>query len=147
MAANGLTLYNSFFEYLGDGTIDLDADTFAVLLTTSTYTPAATHSQISDITNEVSGNGYSRQTLGSVTWTQSGGTATFDAADTVFTASGGSIVARYYVLFDDTVTSPVTDALIGYGLLDNTPADITITDGNTGTLQWNASGLFTSTQA
>ena len=35
--------------------------------------------------------------------------------------------------------------LIAYGLMDDTPADVTVTDGNTLTLQWNASGIFTLT--
>lgn len=134
--------YDSFKEYLGDGTIDLDGDTFKVLLTSSAYTPnAGTHTTLTDITNELSGNGYARQTLTSVTWTEASGTVTFDSADPQWTASGGSIVARYWVLYDDTPTSPA-DPLIAYGLLDNTPADVTTTDGNTLTASVNASGWF-----
>jgi hypothetical protein len=61
----------------------------------------------------------------------------------VFTASGGSITARYAVIDDDTVTTPVADPLVCYSLLDNSPADLTATDGNTFTVQMNASGIFT----
>lgn len=145
MAAS-FTFYNSFKEYLGDGTIDLDTHTFKVLLTSSSYTPnASTHTAKSDVTNELStANGYTAggEALGSVTWNLSGGTVTFDAADTVWNASGGSIVARYAVIYDDTTTSPA-DALVAYILLDTTPADVTTTTGNSLTLQWNASGIFT----
>jgi hypothetical protein len=35
------------------------------------------------------------------------------------------------------------DPLIASILLDTTPADVTATAGNTLTLQWNASGIFT----
>ena len=140
MAAS-LTFYQSFREYMADGTIDLDTHTFKVVLTSSSYTPnASTHTVLTDVTNELSGNGYARATLGSVTWNRSGGTVTFDAADTVFTASGGSIVARYAVIYDDTAAS---DELVCYILLDTAPADVTTTSGNTLTLQWNASGIFT----
>ena len=143
MAAS-FTFYQSFREYLGDGTIDLDTHTFKVLLTSSSYTPnAATHTVKADVTNELStANGYTAggATLGSVTWSRSGGTVTFDAADTQWTASGGSITARYAVIYDDTAAS---DELVCYILLDTTPADVTATAGNTFTLSWNASGIFT----
>lgn len=145
MAAS-ITFYQSFREYIADGTIDLDGHTFKVALTSSSYTPSASsHSVFADVTNELStANGYTAggATLGSVTWTRSGGTVTFDAADTTWTASGGSIVARYAVIYDDTAAS---DELVAYILLDTTPADVTTTTGNTLTLQWNASGIFTLT--
>lgn len=144
MAAS-LTFYNSFREYVADGTIDLDTHTFKVMLVASGYTPSTAHTVKTDITNELStANGYTAggATLGSVAWGHSGGTATFDAADTVWTASGGSIVARYAVIYDDTAAS---DELVCYILLDTTPADVTTTAGNTLTLQWNGSGIFTIT--
>lgn len=144
MAAS-LTFYNSFREYVADGTIDLDTHTFKVMLVASGYTPSTAHTVKADVTNELStANGYTAggATLGSVTWGHSGGTATFDAADTVWTASGGSIVARYAVIYDDTAAS---EELVCYILLDTTPADVTTTAGNTLTLQWNGSGIFTIT--
>jgi hypothetical protein len=143
MAAS-ITFYHSFKEFLGDGTIDLDIHTFKVMLVASGYTPSAsTHTVKADVTNELStANGYTAggATLGSVTWGQSGGTATFDAADTTWTASGGPITARYAVIYDDTAAS---DELVAHILLDTTPGDVTATDGNTLTLTWNASGIFT----
>jgi len=52
-------IYNSFFEDLARGDIDLDTDTFKVLLTTLTYTENKdTHTKRSDVTNEVTGTGY-----------------------------------------------------------------------------------------
>ncbi len=120
--------------------------TVKATLHTSTYTFAATHSVYADLTNELStANGYTNggQALGSITWGQTSGTATFDAADTVWTASGGSIVARRLVLrVVGTINSQV-DPLILSVLLDTTPADVTATTGNTLTIQWNASGIFT----
>lgn len=129
---------------MADGTIDLDTHTFKLLLTSSSYTPnASTHTVKADVTNELStANGYTAggATLTTVTWNRSGGTVTFDADNVVWTASGGSIVARYAVLYDDTAAS---DELVGYVLLDTTPADVTTTSGNTLTIAWNASGIFT----
>jgi hypothetical protein len=144
MAAT-ITFYNSFREYVADGSIDLDADTFKVQLHTSTHVPAVSDTQLSDLDNEHSnGNGYTTggEALAGVSWSHSGATATFDANDTVWTASGGSITARYAIIYDDTSTN---DLLVAYILLDDTPADVTATDGNTLTLAWNASGIFTIT--
>ena len=66
-------IYPSFKEYLGDGTIDLDGDTFKIMLLSGTYTYDAAHAVKSDITDEISGTGYSAggATLASVTWTRS----------------------------------------------------------------------------
>ena len=148
MAAS-LTFYESFREYLGDGTIDLDTDSFKVTLHTSTYTPnAGTHTVYADLTNELStASGYTNggAALGSVTWTRSGATVTFDAADTVWTASGGTITARYAVIRKDGTANAIVSPLVAYILLDTTPADVSATTGNTLTLQWNASGIFTQT--
>lgn len=142
------TFYHEFKRYLADGTIDLDGHTFKVQLHTSTYSPsAANHTVRADLTNELStANGYTAggATLGTVTWTETGagtGVWKLDAADTTWTASGGSLVARYAVIYDDTPSSPA-DPLVAYILLDTAPADVTTTDGNTLQLTWNSSGLF-----
>ncbi len=52
-------LYNSALEDLARGAIDFDTDTFKALLVTSAYAPNKdTHTKRSDVTNEVSGTGY-----------------------------------------------------------------------------------------
>lgn len=133
--------YNTFKLYFGT-VMNMATDAFKVLLTTSSYTPSASHSILTDITNELSGNGYARQPLSSVLFTQTSGTATFTSAPFLFTAAGGTLTARYFVIYNDTVSSPVKP-LVAYGLLDNTPADVVATDGNSITYTPNASGLFT----
>lgn len=144
MAAGKWKLYDSAKEYIGDGTIDLDTHTFkCALFTSSSNANTLTNATLASLTNQVANaNGYTTggNTLASVTWTQTGGTATFDAADTTWTASGGSITARYAVIYDDTAAS---DELLCVCLLDTTPADVTATNGNTLTIQFNASGIFT----
>ena len=58
MAAS-LTFYNSFREYVADGTIDLDTHTFKAMLVASGYTPSTAHTVKTDVTNELStANGY-----------------------------------------------------------------------------------------
>lgn len=138
-----ISFYNNWKAAINDAA--LRAATVKVTLHNSTYTFAATHSVYADLTNELAtANGYTNggQSLASITWGQTSGTATFDAADTVWTASGGSIVARRAVLrVVGTINSQV-DPLIASILLDTTPADVTTTTGNTLTFVWNASGIF-----
>ena len=52
-------IYNSFFEDIARGAVDLDTDTFWVMLPTSGYSENKdTHVKRSDVTNEVTGTGY-----------------------------------------------------------------------------------------
>lgn len=145
MAADAWSEYNNFKLDIGDGSIDLDTDAFKVALYTSSSNAATlTLNGKAAVTNEVAnGNGY---TTGgdsvTATWTESSGTVTFDSDDPSWTASGGSITARFAVVYDDTPTSPTADPLVCFSLLDNTPADVTVTDGNTLTLQLSANGYF-----
>jgi|DEB0MinimDraft_3_1074331.scaffolds.fasta_scaffold16546_3 hypothetical protein len=152
MAADAWKVYNKTKEYIGDGTIDLDAGDgyFSVILATSSYTPALTHSTYADVSaaEVANGNGYTTggDFPGTVTWTEASGTVTFDSADPSWTASGGNIVARYAVLVHVAAGTGVpqsTDKIMAYCLLDNTPADVTATDGNAFTIQLAATGYFT----
>jgi hypothetical protein len=53
-------IYNSFWDDLARGNVNLATDTFKVLLVTSAYTEDKdTHTKRSAVTNEVSGTGYS----------------------------------------------------------------------------------------
>ena len=145
MAATAWRKYDSFPEFMGDGTIDMDNDTFKMALFTSSSNAATvtTNTLYSDLTNEVANaNGYTTTgvTLTGVTWAHSGGTTTFDTGDAVWTASGGSIVARFAV-----IDSSTGGELVCYCILDSTPADVTVTTGNTLTVAINASGVFTIT--
>jgi len=142
------TVFDKVKDWIGDNSIDLDTDAFSVLLIDNTLEPdRATDDFVDDIVaNEISGNGYSRKVLASVVWNTSGGAngqMMLDAANPIWTAAGGSIVARWWVLFDSTPGSDATNNLIAYGLLDDTPADVTTTDTNTLTLSINALGFFT----
>lgn len=144
MPAGKWKLYDTAKVNIGNGTTDLDTHNFKIaLFTSASNCNTLTNSTLSQLTNQVAGaNGYTTggNLLSSVTWTQTGGTATFDAADPVWTASGGSITARFAVIYDDTSAS---DSLLCVCLLDTAPADVTATNGNTLTIQFNASGIFT----
>lgn len=153
MAANAWVIYNKFKEFMADGTIDLDTDSFRCALVTSSYTPAATHETWTSVSaNEVAnGNGYTTHgDAMAVTWVESSGTVTWDSDDPAWTASGGSITARYAVIVHDANADNAlasTDKLVAYCLLDNSPADVVQADGGTLTVQINASGVFTLASA
>jgi hypothetical protein len=52
-------IYNSFWDDLSRGAIDMDTDTFRMMLVTSSYAPDQdTHLKRSSITNEITGTGY-----------------------------------------------------------------------------------------
>lgn len=52
--------FDSFWDDLARGNIDLDSDTFKAMVVTDAYTPnKGAHTKRSDVTNEASGAGYS----------------------------------------------------------------------------------------
>lgn len=117
----------------------LDADTYKIALFLSTSNIGASSTTYAGLTNEhANANGY---TTGgkSVTISRTGTTTvTIDATDpAAWTASGGSIVARFGVLYE------VSGRVLAYFLLDSAPANVTVTDGNTLTIVINASGVLT----
>ena len=150
MASGKWKVYEYAKEYLADGTLDLDLTTnmkMALFLSTSNANTLSVGTGVyGDLTNEhANANGY---TTGGValtgeTYTHSGGTATFDCDNAVWTASGGSITARFAVIYVDATVNSIVKPLICVCLLDTTPADVTATDGNTLTIAINASGIFT----
>lgn len=138
MAAGSWTFTNTARTNLSTGTY-LDADSYKIALFLSTSNIGAASTTYAGLTNEhANANGY---TTGgnAVTLSRTGTTTvTFDTTDpATWTASGGSITARFAVLYE------VAGNVVAYCLLDSTPADVTATTGNTLTLTINASGVFT----
>jgi len=140
MAAGAWTFPDASRKYLLDGTMDLDTDSFKIALFLSTSNIGAATTTYAGVTNEhASANGYTTGgiALGGVTLTGTT-TVTFDdTTDFVWTASGGSITARFAVIYE------VAGNVLCYCLLDSSPADVTATDTNTLTVALNASGILT----
>lgn len=119
--------------------IDWTVDTIKVSLHTSTLTPNPdTHTYFSDLTNEVSGTGYTAggATLGTKTLTQdnTNDRGVADAADTTWTAS--TITARYAAVYKSTgvsSTSPVI-GIIDFGADKSSSATDFV-------IQYHASGI------
>lgn len=136
-----MPLYNSFPYELSRGNIDLDTDTFYIMLVTSAYTfNQDTHTRRSDITNEVAGTGYTAggQALASITVTQdnTGNRMVMDCADAVWTSA--TITARGAVIYKRRGGAASADELVGF--MDFVTDQIS-TAANF-TVQFNASGLL-----
>jgi hypothetical protein len=144
--ATTLEVFNSFRQYIADGTIDLDSTDVYLALVTSSYTKNLANTIWSDIsTNEVAtGSGYTTggAQLTSNDVTYSGTTATFDAADVTFSTLTKGF--RFGVLYINATVNSIVKPLIGIILFDTTPANITVS-GVDFTINWNASGIMTWT--
>jgi hypothetical protein len=150
MAAGKWKVYDLAKKYLADGTFDLDASSswkMALFLSTSNANTLGSGVDVyGDLTNEhANANGYTTGgvALTAPTWTDSSGTETFDVSDAAWTASGGSIVCRFAVIYWNATVNTIVKPLLCVSLLDTTPADVTVTTGNTLTITINSSGVFT----
>jgi len=133
-------IYNSFKRDIMNGSIDLDTDTINLLLVTSTYTPDQdAHTKHSDVTNEVTGGGYSAGGSAlagkAVTVDNTDNEGVFDANDVTWSTS--TITARGGVLYKNRGTSTL-DELIAY---IDFGAD-KISSGGDFTVSWNSEGIL-----
>lgn len=147
MAAGKWKMYESAKLAWANGEIDFNSHSFKINLYLSTSNAdtltAATITQLSDITNQVAtAFGYTQNTKGvTITTANASGTLTIDeTTNPVWTASGGSITARFAVIYDDTHASDMPCLVC---LLDTAPADVSAADGQTLTVNINVLGLIT----
>ena len=144
-AAGKWKMYELAKLALANGEIDFNADSFKInlYLSTSNCDTLSGHDQLTDLTNQVAtAFGYTQNTKAvTIATSQAAGTTTVDeTTNPVWTAAGGSITARFAVIYDDTHAN---DIPLFVCLLDTAPADVTATDTNTFTITINASGLIT----
>lgn len=116
-AANAASLiYDSFFGDIYGANIAVNSDTFKCMLVTSTYTPnKGTHDRRNDITNEVSGTGY---TSGGTTCTVSGALDTtnhrYDVTITGPSFATATITARAMIVYKSRGGASSADELVAY---------------------------------
>lgn len=135
-------IYNSYKLKMIDNStkIDLSSDTIKVALVTSTYSPNIdTHDFFDDITNEVSGTGYTAggATLASKTTTQDStdDEAVFDAVDATWASS--SITARGAVVYKSTGTASTSPLICYIDFGANKTSD-----GGTFTITFDTEGII-----
>ena len=120
-------IYDSFWDDLSRGAIDMDTDTFYAILTTSSYTEnKKTHTKRSDVTNELStGSGYTAGGAASavtVTKTTATDQQTFTFAAVSWTSFTGT--ARKAVYFKRRGGASSADELVA---VNDFGTDVTVT--------------------
>lgn len=109
-------IYNSFHEDMARGNIDMDTNTFKMMLVTSTYTPNKdTHADRADVTNEVAATGGYTAGGKTVTCTVARDNAN-DRTTLTFAAeswTSSTITARGAVVYKSTGTA-ANDLLVFY---------------------------------
>jgi hypothetical protein len=136
----GLTLEEMMIDTLAES---IEAEDHYAGLVTDTHTPDFTlHDFVADITNEITGGNYARDTITATEVTLAAGTLTFDHIDTLYDNGGGNDVtitnaeAQFMGL---NVGTDATDHLM-YMLDFTAPASCT---ASTFTTQIHANGVFT----
>ena len=152
MSTGTFQLFDSALLKIHDGTINLATDDFYCALTTSaqTITKGTTpfdDAVYADLTDELpTANGYTAGgvLMTGIALTQTAGVFKLDCDDISWTAAGGSLTSKYFVIYSDTATNK---DLLGFGLLNSTGADVTVVSTEPLTITIAANGLFTTTAA
>lgn len=137
-------IFNSFKRDSANGTIDLDTDAIKIMLVTSAYVANIdTHTKRSDVTNEITGTGYTAGGVAlankTVVADNTLDRATFDADDASWTTA--TITARGAVLYKSRGGAATADELVCYF---DFGSDKTSTAA-TFLVQFNASGILALT--
>lgn len=145
MAAGSWIAYNTFKSRAFSGTANVDK-AVKIKLVTSSYTPSLAHLALTTTTissNAAANTGWTSSvdtfTSGEMSLVATGNNYRLDcSATSQATATGGSIVAKYAVLAEAT-----DNQLVAYcDLNTSTSVGVTVTSGNTLTINFPTSGLF-----
>lgn len=145
MARNDLTVFEEFSLQLGTESHNFSSDVLKLGIVDNTITPTAgdaTPTWTDYSANEVStAGGYvaGGLTLASVTFTETGGVATLDAADVSIVQDSGGFTDGYWcIIYNDTNATDMAICFLDLGgPVSEVAGPITIT--------WNASGIATIT--
>jgi len=138
MAAGPWTPTDTTRTKILDGTF-ASGNSYKCALFLSTSNIGAASTTYAGVTNEVA-NAFGYTTGGIAVVNVLSGTGTVKdtwSSNPVWTAAGGSITARFAVIYK------VGGDVVFFCLLDSTPADVTATDTNTLTVAAAAAGVFT----
>jgi len=108
-------IYNSCLNDMATGAIDFDTNSFKILLVTSSYSPNKdTHTKRSDVTNEITGTGYTAGGSSSaVTVTNDTANDRIDINFADVSWSSASLTAAAAVIYKTTGTASA-DNLVAY---------------------------------
>lgn len=139
-----VSVYNHTSARFADGS-NSPSDTYKVLLATAaTFNAANTTLASITYTEVTNANGYltgGTTLTGVAVTTVTTNDAKFDANDASWTASGGSIIASYGILYNSTDANSPPLAFIDFG------GSQTALNGQLFQIVWDAAGIFTFTVA
>lgn len=127
--------------------IDLLDDAIKVAGSTATHTPDQdTHDYFDDVTNEVTGTGYTAggQAIANDTLTYTAGTNVlkYDGDDISWNPSSIAGLKNIHI-YDSTPATDATRPLIGYGIADTAMTS----DNGPLSIAWDSAGILTTTAA
>ena len=131
------TKFQPFIEAVMEGKHDFSSDQLVVALTNAANPPAATDGVLGDLT-EIAYTNLSSRNITTSSSSQTGGTYSLVLADLVLTASGNVAAFQYVVVYNDDAATDELIAFFDYG------SEISLVSGETFTIDFNASGLFTA---
>lgn len=135
--ALAMNIYQQFLVTLINKEIDLDSDTVKVMLLNTTYVPSINHKYTTDLSGEISGNGYTAGGVGlaNKVFSVVSGVGTFDADNALWSNLTADNI-KYAVLYDDT---PQTNKpLIAYITYDTAQS----AEGADFEIVWNSHGII-----
>lgn len=132
--------FEVFSEHLAEKVHNLDTDTLNVYLSNDAPVVATDVSK-TDVSEISTGNGYTGPVDTTNSTSRTGGTTSVVAGNDPITISATGSVGpfQYVVLYNDTVTTPYADPLIGYW---NYGSTVTLANGESFTIDFGSS-LFT----
>jgi hypothetical protein len=108
-------VYNSCIDYVCKGSIDFDTDTFKMMLVTDSYTPSKSHDFRNDVTDEVTGAGYTTGgNAATPTVTKDNVNNRVDVSWTITSWTSSTITARAGVIYKSRGGASSADELVGY---------------------------------
>ena len=133
-------IYNGGKKRLLNAEIDLDDDSLKVALVTSSYSADKdNHDFFDDISNEVSGTGYTAGgkalANGAVSQDNTNDRAVFDGDDVTWTLA--TLTARAAILYKDTGTATTSPRIAYVDFEDDKSAD-----GDDFTIEWHEDGIL-----
>lgn len=129
-------IYNSFKEYMADGSIDMDGDDFNISLHGSNFIADSSDTHYADIVaTQTSGTGYTSggTSLSNVTWTLSGGVVEFDADDPSWTSATFS--ADWATIYSKSASGEALVCALDFSGSESV-------NNGTFTVQFNAAGII-----
>lgn len=135
MPTSAWNKFQDFSEQVTRGVHDFDAHTYKVAATNTAPVATQTTWNTTDHPAPAAVNGYpAGGATTTISISETGGTTTVSGTEVVFTATAGGIgPMRYFVVYNDTATSPADAAVawLDYG------SSITLASGETLTVRFN----------